>query len=1097
MTPQQIATSLQKKMAFQNTRKAKQNKRRPIRTARLVSLILFIVTVSVPIIIPGSSAAPADKLSRARAPLSPAPVALARMAGLSGPASDALIGTRTSRQAPLPSTPWATAVSLLSPPPPPSESISTFAGNCSDPKTDWKLGETVCAQVNDVVLNPDRVTRRIQLVNPAGFIVESRDVTASSQSETFVLPTNTTFTYFSLQFDNRGTWRVNLTDTTDATVQRSALITVHDLNENTTIADLQINKSLLESTEADANATLNSVIWVFNYGPDSAQNVRFVDVPPPNTTFVSLTQTTGPAFTCTTPAVNSTGTTTCTRTTLGKDETAGFVITYKVNGNVADGTVVSDSVSISSDTTERDSVNNSSGETASLNNPTPPACTITAENIVVGTDTVNPSGQAGAIVNFANFPAPQVSGSCGTGPVTFTPPSGSFFALGSSSVTATTPSGEFTSFFVNVVDDDAPTLSCPPPSITASETTAGAGATVNYTGLTASDNSGAAVITCFEGTDERPSGSHFDVGTHSISCTAKDAANNQSNACTFNVTVNPAPACAFTPHANISADSPANACAATVNYDAPTLDTSCATGNETVTCDRPSGSLFPIGDTLVTCTASPGGASTSFTVTVKDVTAPVPDLPTLPTITSECEATAGVPTHVGTQVVNEPPTATDNCGGKLAGSTADPRTYDEPGTYTVHWTFTDDSGNTLTQEQTVVVTSPSGGLHITGSPVVTVHNPVGSTACSIEIDDLGALLNTSVSGTCSGFDVTRTVSPAVTDNVYAVGTTYTIVSTVTDGSATSSVTQTFKIIDDTPPVITSVPPDATYQCASNVPAASPSQATATDNCVAPTITVSETNNGGTGSAASPLVITRTYTAKDESSGLTASRSQTITVVDNTPPTIALVGGDPTSHALTVECHTAFNDPGVTTGDNCDQSVSVSVTGNLNMNIPGAYTLTYTATDDAGNQASVQRAVTVVDTTPPNILFNGQTPSLWPANHKYKTFQITDFVTGVTDSCDTNLGLSGVVIWKVTSDETENGNGDGNTTNDIVIAADAKSVQVRAERNGGGNGRVYTITFSVTDASGNTTTATAKVVVPHNPGETAVDSGPNYCQGHCP
>jgi hypothetical protein len=52
--------------------------------------------------------------------------------------------------------------------------------------------------------------------------------------------------------------------------------------------------------------------------------------------------------------------------------------------------------------------------------------------------------------------------------------------------------------------------------------------------------------------------------------------------------------------------------------------------------------------------------------------------------------------------------------------------------------------------------------------------------------------------------------------------------------------------------------------------------------------------------------------------------------------------------------------------------------------------------------------------------------------------------------------------------------------------------LRSERQGGSNGRVYTITFKVTDASGNSTTATAKVVVDHSQnGSGAVDDGPHY------
>ena len=47
-------------------------------------------------------------------------------------------------------------------------------------------------------------------------------------------------------------------------------------------------------------------------------------------------------------------------------------------------------------------------------------------------------------------------------------------------------------------------------------------------------------------------------------------------------------------------------------------ETSCGT----VTCDHPSGSFFPVGDTVVTCTSS-AGPSCSFTVTVEDTEGPV------------------------------------------------------------------------------------------------------------------------------------------------------------------------------------------------------------------------------------------------------------------------------------------------------------------------------------------------------------------------------------------------------------------------------------------------------------------------------------------
>jgi hypothetical protein len=157
------------------------------------------------------------------------------------------------------------------------------------------------------------------------------------------------------------------------------------------------------------------------------------------------------------------------------------------------------------------------------------------------------------------------------------------------------------------------------------------------------------------------------------------------------------------------------------------------------------------------------------------------------------------------------------------------------------------------------------------------------------------------------------------------------------------------------------------------------------------------------------------------------------------------------------------------------------------------------TNACGTEAS-SAATLGVDTVLPVITVNHPTLSLWPPNHKYETYNVTDFVSGASDNCNANL-LNSVVIASVTSDELDDNpsGGDGNTINDIVIAANCKSVQLRAERDGNLDGRVYTITFKVTDSAGNVSTATAKVVVPHDQGNGgAVDSGPhNTVNGTCP
>ncbi len=228
-----------------------------------------------------------------------------------------------------------------------------------------------------------------------------------------------------------------------------------------------------------------------------------------------------------------------------------------------------------------------------------------------------------------------------------------------------------------------------------------------------------------------------------------------------------------------------------------------------------------------------------------------------------------------------------------------------------------------------------------------------------------------------------------------------------------------------------------------------------------------------------------------------SCSFTVTVTDEEDPTISCPA-DITVNAPVGTCSAVVNFT-VTGDDNCADPTIVSSPPSGSVFPVGTTTVTATATDAAGNTKSCTFNVTVKDVTPPVITLNGQTISLWPPNHQYETVQVSDLVASASDLCDASVNLSSVVIAQVTSDEPENSLGDGNTLNDMVIAADCKSVQLRSERKGNGDGRVYTITFKVTDSSGNSTTVTAKVTVPKSQnGSPAVDSGVQYTVlGGCP
>jgi len=77
--------------------------------------------------------------------------------------------------------------------------------------------------------------------------------------------------------------------------------------------------------------------------------------------------------------------------------------------------------------------------------------------------------------------------------------------------------------------------------------------------------------------------------------------------------------------------------------------------------------------------------------------------------------------------------------------------------------------------------------------------------------------------------------------------------------------------------------------------------------------------------------------------------------------IAITGTNP----LTVECHSEFQDPGATAQNGNGDAVPVTSSGTVDMNTPGLYTITYTATEGSFT-ATATRTVEVVDSTPPAI-----------------------------------------------------------------------------------------------------------------------------------
>ena len=180
------------------------------------------------------------------------------------------------------------------------------------------------------------------------------------------------------------------------------------------------------------------------------------------------------------------------------------------------------------------------------------------------------------------------------------------------------------------------------------------------------------------------------------------------------------------------------------------------------------------------------------------------------------------------------------------------------------------------------------------------------------------------------------------------------------------------------------------------------------------------------------------------------------------PVIQLNGGA----TLTVEAFTPFVDPGATAHDD-DGPLPVTVSGTVNVNVPGSYVLTYTA-GNAHTSTSVTRTVIVADTIAPAITNFRMSPDTWLVpNHEM--FDATASYTATDASGTASCTLD------VRSNEAKDGRGDGSTGIDWLVLSPTL-VQLRAERSGLNTGRIYTVTVTCVDPSGNSASATATVTI---------------------
>ncbi|HKT87000.1 MAG TPA: hypothetical protein VJQ59_01095, partial [Candidatus Sulfotelmatobacter sp.] len=125
-------------------------------------------------------------------------------------------------------------------------------------------------------------------------------------------------------------------------------------------ADMSVTDSASPNpVTAGSNITYTQLVT--NGGPSAADNATVVETVPANTTFVSLTPPSG--WSCLTPAVGGTGTATCTNVNMLALSSGAFTMIVKVNSGVANGTAITDTVSVASAASDPNSSNNTATAT--------------------------------------------------------------------------------------------------------------------------------------------------------------------------------------------------------------------------------------------------------------------------------------------------------------------------------------------------------------------------------------------------------------------------------------------------------------------------------------------------------------------------------------------------------------------------------------------------------------------------------------------------------------------------------------------------------------------------------------------------------------
>jgi hypothetical protein len=600
--------------------------------------------------------------------------------------------------------------------------------------------------------------------------------------------------------------------------------------------------------------------------------------------------------------------------------------------------------------------------------------------------------------------------------VTCEPPSGNRFPVGTTTVQCSAQdqagnetTGSFT-VTVTLVDTTPPVVTAPANATL--EATGATGASFVFTASATDNADGPLTPICAPA-----SGTTFPIGLTTVVCTATDAHNNTGTA-SFTVTVRDITPPALTVPASATIEA-TSAAGSVFTFSVSAVDL--VDGSIPPVCSPASGSVFPIGPTVVTCTATDTRNNTSsgnFTVTVRDTIAPVVTVPASfeheatsasgATVTFSvsaldningarpvvCTPASGAAFPFGPTIVNctasdaggnvgsnsftvtvrdtTPPSVTVPANATLEATSAAGRVFSYTATAndTVNGsltpTCTTASGSTFPITTTTVSCSATDTRGNTGtnSFTVTVHDTTGpvltvpANATVEATGPTGANFSYSASAT-DAVDGSRTISCSPTGSTFPIAVTTVTCSASDTRGNTSQATFTVTVRDTTPPTVT-VPANASISATSGAGAVFTYTASATD-IVDGNRTVSCAPASG---ATFPIGVNTVSCSATDTRNNTGTASFTVTVLDGAGPVVTVPAN--TSVEATGPTGAVFTFT-ATAVDALDGSRPVTCTPSSGATFPmGATTVNCSAVDAQGNPGSASFTVTVVDTTPPNV-----------------------------------------------------------------------------------------------------------------------------------